>query len=186
MQRAGFEFPFLDLLGDGYSSFRWHPEQMIEAANNDAVVGSQAYGTKVYPSVFTPGCDAYAPLPQGGTYFNGTGSDGSCSKYISLEFDRAPYSEAFPWSLNLFKNITNQPSFANGTSCDLQIRLFNTTITQGAFEPVPVKGRVDSNLGPFPGHSSYTDVFGYQLSTAFIENNYLPCEMFKGHEDTSS
>jgi hypothetical protein len=176
--RAGFEFPFLDLLGDGSSSFRWAPEQMISADNLVAIEGSEAYGTKVHPSYFEPPCDAYGSLPDGATYFNGSSAD---SKFVSFLMRRVNVGKPFPYHISLFNNITNQPSFANGSSCDQQIRLFNTSLTQAPFQPVPVRGTVHSNLGPFKYNTNFSNVAGFQVSTAFIENNYLPCEMFRGY-----
>jgi hypothetical protein len=86
--------------------------------------------------------------------------------------------------MEFFKNITNQPSFANGSTCDQQIRLFNTSLTAAPFEPVQVMGSVRSYLGPFPAKKHFRNVAGIQLATAFIENNYLPCEMFQGYQLT--
>ncbi|KAJ4309850.1 hypothetical protein N0V84_011278 [Fusarium piperis] len=176
--RAGFEFPFLDILGDGSSSFRWVPEQLISATNLVAIQGSQAYGTEVHPSAFNPPCDAYAMYPDGRTYFNGTSGD----KFMSLQMKRINANEPSPYHISLFENITNQPSFANGSTCDQQIRLFNTSLTQAPFHPVPVRGNVKSNLGPFGYGMIFSNVAGFQVGTAFIENNYLPCEMFRGYK----
>ncbi|KAH7137825.1 hypothetical protein EDB81DRAFT_656172 [Dactylonectria macrodidyma] len=176
--RAGFEFPFLDILGDGSSSFRWAPEQMISAANLAAIQGSEAYGTEVYPSTFNPPCDAYAMHPDGRTYFNATAG----GTFMSLQMKRANANEPFHYPISLFENITNQPSFANGSTCDQQIRLFNTSLTQVPFQPVPVRGTVKSNVGPFRCGMTFSNVAGFQVSTAFIENNYLPCEMFRGYK----
>ncbi|KAK1982866.1 hypothetical protein LZ30DRAFT_589638 [Colletotrichum cereale] len=176
--RAGFEFPFLDLLGDGASSFRWAPAQMISASNPTAISGSEAYGTEVHASTFSPECDAYAPLPQGGNSFNGSAG----ATYMSLEMKQSSCgSQNPPYTLGMFDAIINQPIFANGTQCDQQIRFFNTSVTQGAFPPVAVRGAVKSNLAPFKTDTSFADVAGFQVATSFIENNYLPCEMFRGY-----
>lgn len=29
---------------------------------------------------------------------------------------------------------------------------------------------------------AFSNVAGFQVSTAFIENNYLPCEIFRGYK----
>ncbi|KAK2048597.1 hypothetical protein LZ31DRAFT_591563 [Colletotrichum somersetense] len=172
--RAGFEFPFLDILGDGASSFRWAPAQLISATNPTAISGSEAYGTDVHAATFTPECDAYAALPEGGNSFNASAG----ATYMSLEMKSSCSS---PYTLGMFDAIINQPIFANGTQCDQQIRFFNTTLTQGAYAPVPVRGTVKSNLGPFQTDAAFADVAGFQVATAFIENNYLPCNMFRGY-----
>ncbi|KAK1962359.1 hypothetical protein LY78DRAFT_684102 [Colletotrichum sublineola] len=175
--RAGFEFPFLDVLGDGASSFRWAPAQLISASNPTAISGSEMYGTEVHAATFAPECDAYAALPQGGNVFNGSAD----ATYMSLEMNSSLEGQSPPYTLGMFDAIINQPIFANGSQCDQQIRLFNTSVTQGAFPPVPVRGSVKSNLGPFKTDTSFADVAGFQVATAFIENNYLPCEMFRGY-----
>jgi hypothetical protein len=153
---------------------------LIEAANEAAVSGSRAYGTIVHPSVFDPLCDAYAPLPNGKTYFNGTSLEDD--KFIRLVFAELKHAERFPYPVSLFKNITNQPSFSNGSVCDQQIRFFNTSVTTGLYEPTLVKGTVESNLGPFRTRTKFQQVLGMQVATAFAENNYLSCDMFKGYE----
>ncbi|GKT40989.1 uncharacterized protein ColSpa_01170 [Colletotrichum spaethianum] len=154
------------------------PAQLISATNPAAVTGSEAYGTEVHAATFAPECNAYEALSQGGTYFNGTAG----ANYISLEMKKSSCgSQHVPYTLAMFDTIINQPIFANGSACDQQIRLFNTTVTKGAFEPVPVRGTVKSNLGPFKTDTSFPDVAGFQAATPFIENNYLPCEMFRGY-----
>ncbi|KAF4873897.1 hypothetical protein CGCSCA1_v006924 [Colletotrichum siamense] len=177
--KAGYEFPFLDLLGDGTSNFRWAPEQLISETNPAAVTGSQAYGTTVHAATFAPDCNAYSALSTctGSTYFNGSSAVGD--KRISLTMRRA--ADQIPYTLSMFDSIINQPIFANGTACDQQIRLFNTSLSQGAFAPVPVRGTVRSSLGPFPADAAFGDVAGFQVATPFIENNYLPCDMFRGY-----
>ncbi|KAF6808881.1 hypothetical protein CSOJ01_07243 [Colletotrichum sojae] len=180
--RAGFEFPFLDLLGDGASSFRWAPEQMISVENPAAVEGSQAYGTVVHAASFEPKCDAYKSLPNGGTSFNSSAP----GKYLSLEMQRAPAEQPIPYTLAMFDSIVNQPIFANGSVCDQQIRKFDTPLTSGAFEPVPVRGTLKSNLGPLGADTCFPNAMGFQAATPFIENNYLPCEMFRGYNSVKT
>ncbi|KAM7204722.1 hypothetical protein V8F20_003506 [Naviculisporaceae sp. PSN 640] len=180
--RVGFEFPFLDMLGDGYSSFRWAPEQLITASNTIAVEGSRAYGTMVSPSKYDPVCEAYKARPNGATYFRG--SSLSSAEFIELEMKRIQPS-LNPYPLELFKNITNQPTFANGTTCDNMIRLFNTSMSVGEHTPAPVMGKIRANAFPFPGEQKqYLDVYGVQITTPFIENNYLDCRTMQGYDGT--
>ncbi|KAK0629558.1 hypothetical protein B0T17DRAFT_491440 [Bombardia bombarda] len=181
--RVGFEFPFLDLLGDGHSSFRWAPVQLISATSSVALEGSRAYGTIVSPAEYEPVCDAYRALPNGATYFKATSL--SSPEFIELEMLRLRRPTLNPYPLDLFKNITNQPTFANATKCDNMIRLFNTSMSTGDFAPVSVQGRVSANTFPFHGSGSrWTDVYGIQVATPFIENNYLDCQDMKGYEGT--
>ncbi|KAI9146782.1 hypothetical protein HJFPF1_13350 [Paramyrothecium foliicola] len=161
--RAGFEFPFLDILGDGSSSFRWAPEQMISADNLAAIEGSRAYGTKVHPSFFNPPCDAYNSLPGGETYLNGSSSN----KFISLTMQRANANETFPYHISLFNNITNQPSFGNGSSCDQQIRLFNTSLTQCPFQPVPDSPTNQPRKHSPQSHVMFTKILASAVGLSF-------------------
>lgn len=182
-QRVGFEFPFLDLTGDGYSSFRWAPAQLITATNDIALEGSRAYGTIVSPAEYEPLCDAYRSLPNGATFFKG--SSLTSPEFIEVEMMRLPRSTLTPYPLELFKNITNQPTFANASSCDNMIRLFNTTMSAGAYAPAPVRGRVRANVFPLGDtEEEWMDVYGIQVATPFIENNYLDCRTMRGYSGT--
>ncbi|KAH6626487.1 hypothetical protein B0J18DRAFT_365003 [Chaetomium sp. MPI-SDFR-AT-0129] len=178
--RAGFEFGFLDLLGDGYSSFRWAPAQLITSTNNIAVEGSRAYGTVVSPAEYEPMCDAYQQLPNGNTYFKATSLDSR--DFIELEFARTPHSSRHRYPLELYRNITNQPTFANASSCDNMIRFFNTSMSTGEHAPVAVRGKATGRAFPFNETThKWADVHGIQVATPFIENNYLDCQTMKGY-----
>jgi hypothetical protein len=180
VQRVGLEFPFLDLLGDGYSSFRWAPAQLITADHQIALQGSMAYGTEVFPAQFEPLCDAYQMLPGRSTYFKAT----SLVEHVEVEFSQQPSSATGPYSVEFFKNITNQPTFANGSACDNMIRLFNSSMSTGAYEPVVVKGRVKANVPPLQAEEEWSGVYGIQVATPFIENNYLDCRTMQGYAGT--
>lgn len=183
-QRFGWSFPFIDLLGDGYSSFTMAPAQMISADNEVAINGSRDYGTIVHPAKFEPGCDAYARLPSGATYFKGQATDDS-GKYAMLEFSPLDEGETNPFPIEVYQNITNQPIFANGTQCDRMVRLFNSTISQGQWAPVPVKGTVFSNLEPMEDTAEgLGEVYGVLVDTPFIEFNMQECASLKGYSGT--
>ncbi|CAK7245078.1 MAG: hypothetical protein STHCBS139747_006645 [Sporothrix thermara] len=157
-QRAGYEFPFVDFLGDNYTAFRWVPHQIITGSNMAAVQGSQAYGTNVTPAdAFDPPCDAYR-------------KDG----------DR---------SIFRLSSSGSEPSFANGSVCDNQIRLFDSAfffgVEDAALLPRPVEGSIhSSNFEPLTGTQKFETVFGWQVSTPFVENNYLDCSSFQGYSGT--
>lgn len=180
-QRFGLEFPFLDLLGDDYSSFRWAPAQLITAGHNIAIDGSRAYGTEVSPAEFEPLCDAYDRLADGATYFKATSQNTSQDRYADLAFHKIHPNAKSPYSMDLFKNITNQPTFANGITCDNMIRLFNTNMSTGVYEPVQVRGTVVTNLAPWNEKVEWKGVYGVQIATPFIENNYLDCRTMQGY-----
>ena len=53
-------FPFVDLLGDGYSSFAYKTYVLITDTNLVAIAGSLAFGTPTFPATFKPADEAYA------------------------------------------------------------------------------------------------------------------------------
>ncbi len=183
LKRVGFEFPFLDLLGDGYSSFRWAPQQLITADHTIAVQGSRDYGTVVSPAEWDPPCDAYRALPNGNTFFKGKSI--SSAEFIEVEMSRLQDLALNPYPLELFKNITNQPTFANASTCDNMIRWFNTTMSISEYAPRPILARIRANAFPYEGtEQEWTGVYGVQVATPFIENNYLDCRTMKGYAGT--
>lgn len=179
-QRIGWSFPFVDLLGDGYSAFTWAPAQMISSDVEIAITGSRDYGTTVFPSSFQPGCNAYGRLPNGTTTFSGNATDGS-GVHATLQFSPLDPGTANPFPIAAYQNMTNQPIFGNGTTCDQQVRLFNSTINQGQFAPVPVRGSIVSNLAPFDYSAGVNGVFGLLVDTPFVEFNGLDCQNLKGY-----
>ncbi|KAL6709864.1 hypothetical protein ACN47E_000649 [Coniothyrium glycines] len=179
--RAGVEFPFLDLLGDNTTSFKWVPSLLMSAGNEIALAGAANYGIKVYPATFDPVCDAYRAVPdaqQAGTTFAGAKSvlDGVASLATTFATTDEPM-----FSLNFFKNVTNQVVFSDGKVCDNMIRLFDTNVTTSPNRIDSVVGSVKINMFPFAKEQEWQAVHGLRLDTAFIENNYLPCENFRGY-----
>ncbi|KAB5575431.1 hypothetical protein GE09DRAFT_955372 [Coniochaeta sp. 2T2.1] len=181
--RIGLEFPFIDLLNDNHTSFRWAPAQLITSTHRIALQGSAAYGTVVSPATFRPACDAYDALPNGATFFGARSIDNG-DAYAELEVSAIPDSVTGPYTIEMFRNITNQPTFANGSTCDQMIRLFGTSMSRGAYEPVLVKGRVRvKGLAPLDGEKEVWDgVYGVQVATPFVENNYLDCSGLRGYD----
>jgi hypothetical protein len=173
----------VDLLGDGHTSFLWTPSQLIN--NIIGIVGASSYGIKVYASTFTPGCDPYATSSNGMSYLNASAIFSDA--YISVDvqhLDITEHNRNYP--LGVFQNITNQPIFGNGFLCDRQVRLFNNSLTTGAFQPKSIKARISANLPPAPSQDGSRDVFGYQFTTPFIEYNWLSCHTLKGYQGTGS
>lgn len=73
LQTAQFRFPFVDLLGDGYSTFSYIPSLFI-SNNPIAIVGAAAYGEETIVGTFNPPKDPYALVPadkakRAGEYF---------------------------------------------------------------------------------------------------------------------
>ena len=179
-QRTGIEFPFVDLLGDNSTSFKWAPSLLMTAGHEIALKGAADYGTNTFPATFDPGCDAYRAVPKsrkpGTTYYSARALESKTS--ITTLFSS---TQAEPFPLSFFKNFTNQPTFADGKTCDNMIKLFNTSVTTAPNTIERVKGTVRANIHPFNQEQEWRDVYGLRLDTAFIENNYLPCENFRGY-----
>jgi hypothetical protein len=154
---------------------------MITAGHDIAIGGSRAYGTEVTPAEFAPECDAYDRRADGTTMFQTMSETLSQDKYALLEFQKMDPNTENPYSMDLFKNITNQPTFANGSTCDNMIRLFNTDMSTGVYEPVQVWGTVVTNLAPWNEKVTWKGVYGVQIATPFIENNYLDCRTMQGY-----
>ena len=53
-------YPFVDLLGDGYSSFAYSTYILLSSDSVIAQQGAQAYGEIPVPTNFTPSLNAYA------------------------------------------------------------------------------------------------------------------------------
>lgn len=83
--------------------------------------------------------------------------------------------------MSFFKNITNQPIFADGKTCDNMIRLFNTSVSVAPNRIESVQGTVRVKMFPLESEEEWMGVYGLRMDTAFIENNYLPCESFRGY-----
>lgn len=161
---------------------------MISFDVNIALNGSRDYGTTVFPTAFQPGCNAYDRLADGtgAATFSGNATDGS-GVFANLRFSPLEGSGvASPFPVAAYQNITNQPIFANGSTCDQQTRLFNSTINQGEFAPVPVRGSIVSNLSPFDYSAGVDGVFGLLVNTPFVEKNNLDCQTLKGFTSSGS
>lgn len=173
--------PFVDLLGDNSTSFKWAPSLLMTAGHEIAVKGAMDYGTVTYPSSFEPSCDAYRSVPNskepGTTYFKAISNDAGAASIATLFSSTA--QDPFP--LSFFKNFTNQPTFADGKTCDNLIRLFNTSVSTAPNKIETVKGTVRAKIFPFKKEHEWRNVYGIRLDSAFIENNYLPCENFRGY-----
>lgn len=167
-KRASFEFPFLDILGDGYTSYRMQKTALITASNEGAVTGAAGYGVNVYPAVFDPPCDAYKSLGHGGSSFRAATTPNS-TEHKFLEFESHSCPQDIPYPFDFIKNITNQVTFANTTICDHYQLLFNTSLTTGPFEPRPVVATVTARLEPFNETQTWAGVYGWQYAAAFLE-----------------
>jgi hypothetical protein len=178
-QRAAIEFPFVDLLSDNATSFRWSPTMFLTSNAPMAIHGAEEYGTNVYPAVFEPPCNAYEPMPDGdGTYFNAKSVSGDA--FMDTIFQMAKFGlDRFP--IDFFVNATNQPSFADGTICDEYIRYFNTSLSKDEYAPVPVTGTVKTRINLFEEEMVWENAVGMRIDTAFLENHLVSCESLRGY-----
>jgi hypothetical protein len=174
------------LLGDNYTSFTWSPAQLLSAAADYAIVGSQGYGTTVYPAIFDPSCNAYGSRHDGSTYFQGW-SNATLLRdtvWAGLEISPVKPGRKAQYSLDVFRNITNQPIFGNGSACDSQVRLFNSTLSTGTNAPTAVTAKVYGNLEPLGQLRKEWDAAGWQVDTPFVEYNALDCRTLQGYAGT--
>ncbi|KAF2086560.1 hypothetical protein K490DRAFT_44321 [Saccharata proteae CBS 121410] len=184
--RIALRFPFVDRLNDGYSCFRYTAPQLVSALNPIALAGSALYG-ETFPGNFEPPCDGYAH--DGGTtnatYFCAYMAPEAKSLGSRPVFDsRFETVASIPFSQKLFVNITNQPSFGSGLPvCDNYITLYNTSVTQGQYAPVPVQGHLRVEP-PYYTTNTTLKAWGYRQDNAFIERNDVPCEQLKGYAGT--
>ncbi|ETS86058.1 hypothetical protein PFICI_04083 [Pestalotiopsis fici W106-1] len=170
--RAAFEFPFLDLSGDGATPFRLQKTILITASNQIAIEGAQGYDITAYPANFDPPNDAYRSDGDSGTYFsaNGVRNGSDIARYMTIatQSTTGGYT-ANPYPFDFIKNITNQVTFAASSLCDDYQLLYNTSLTAAPFEPKPVIGTVTALLEPFDAPQSWTGVYGWQYAAAFLE-----------------
>jgi hypothetical protein len=180
-QRMALRFPFVDRINDGYSSFRYTAPQLLSASNPVALLGSIAYGKSI-GGTFEPSCDGYANDGNGSTSMVGYEALSLRSKPVFVaQFQTA---QEIPFSQKLFVNISNQPSFGSGLPvCDNFITLYNTSVTQAPYTPVPVHGTIQVQPPYYPEKTTL-EAWGYRQDNAFIEINNVPCENLKGYSGT--
>ncbi|KFZ18836.1 hypothetical protein V501_00990 [Pseudogymnoascus sp. VKM F-4519 (FW-2642)] len=174
-------YPFVDLLGDGYSSFVYGKYLILTGTNTIAIGGSEAYGQIAIPATFKPENNSYAfshPSRGGQEIFLNAYTNESDSAVVTTKFK--PLSSVGPWPLEFYVNVTNQPIFADGVKCDQQITFFNTTLSTGANSPVGIIGDISISAPYLPSDSTFRNVFGLKLDVAFLENNLLECPSLKG------
>ena len=185
-------FPFIDLLGDGYSSFRYIGFMYLPADNAIAIAGTAAYGEIVLPAFFDPPNAPYEATNNGrqisfAVYTNDiTPTHPGPNQLVARTLFR-DFGKISPVPLAFYRNVTNQPMFGNNTSvCDNQISFWNTTTSTSAYEPQGVFGDVLISPPLVPKRRVYRGVRGIRAERAFLENNLLPCESLKGYAGTGS
>ncbi|KIW06866.1 uncharacterized protein PV09_02542 [Verruconis gallopava] len=171
--RASIEFPFVRYYKDANTPFRYNPDMFMTSTNQMGINASREYGGEVYPAEFEPACDAYAHAEDGITSYKARARDAYLDTTWQHMADSSP-----PSSLMTFiMHTTNQPLFGVDGMCNLQKRMFGTSLSTGAHAPRSVVGAVRANI-PSVSKSDmmWSDVAGVQVNTAFIEKHMIPCE----------
>ncbi|EOD42949.1 putative isoflavone reductase family protein [Neofusicoccum parvum UCRNP2] len=174
--RISIEYPFIDLLSDNHTSFRYVSDQTLSATNPLALAGSAAYGIHVHAATFDPACNAYALTPPKPQQRPSAAATTHLDAYIvpnatlphlpnigrpafTTSFQTADGGAAYP--LSFWSNVTNQPQFSvPAMGCNVQVRLFNSSVTAAPFEPVAVRGAVWAADPLFPGGAGWEGVEG--------------------------
>lgn len=188
-------FPFIDLLGDGYSNFRYTGYIYLPASNPTVITGSEAYGDIAIPAFFDPPDAPYKSThDRKRISFAVYAGNSTSSGHIHGPQEQLVASTLFcdiphisPAPLAFYKNITNQPLFGNNISvCDNMISLWNTTASTGVYAPQAFTGEVVVSPPIVPRRKAFRGIRGIRAQRAFIENNYLPCESLKGYAGTGT
>lgn len=96
------------------------------------------------------------------------------------------YAKSRGFPLAFYKNVTNQPWFGDNQSiCDNMKRYWNTSLSKGKDnKPRNVRSVIKLSPPLIPEVTLWKGVAGIQATTAFLENNFLPCEQLKGYSGT--
>ncbi|CAG8980920.1 hypothetical protein HYALB_00003779 [Hymenoscyphus albidus] len=185
-QSVHISYPFVDIFGDGYSSFQYQEYILLTSTSTIGLAGTAAYGTIPVPAVFNPDLQAYK-------YVHSHSHDIIVEAFaVNTTFPTriaktrfSPLEEEGRWPLAFYKNATNQPAFTNpAIGCDNQILFYNTTLSTGTNEPVHIKGDIGIAAPYFLGGAKFKNVYGIKVDVAFIENNMVPCQDLKGYHGT--
>ena len=172
-------FPFIDLLGDNSTCFKYTGYLYLPPTSPEAIAGTEAYGTPALPATFDPPNAAYkstSPHSESISFSVYPNASETLKQppAASVRFRPASASHSFP--LAFYRNVTNQPIFGNNTVvCDKFIRFWNTTVTKGQYRPVNLQG--DVKVSPPLVHevTTWKNVQGVRATQAFLENNLVPC-----------
>ncbi|KAL8806389.1 MAG: hypothetical protein Q9200_005057, partial [Gallowayella weberi] len=186
-------FPFIDLLKDNGTCFRY-TSYIYLAQSPVALNGTASYGIGTIFASFDPDNEPYtATNPSGHLAFSVY-----AEKESSPEIPHRPepdatatFSPASPIDANhafplaFYRNITNQPTFGNNTAlCDQKIRMWNTSLSEGAEERQHVIADVVLGTPLLEAKRVWRGVKGIRASQAVVENLYLECGSLKGYRGT--
>ena len=183
-----FTFPFIDLLGDNSTCFRYTSYIYLPPTVPLAIAGAEVDGIIPIPATFDPANAAYrfsSAAMNSFVFSVYPNSSQTAGKPPAAEVFFKPTSKDPIHSLDFYRNVTNQPFFGNKTAvCEILIRFWNTSLSEGANQPENVEGIV--KLGPplVAKESVFRGVKGIRATQAFLENSNIPCEDFRGYRGT--
>jgi hypothetical protein len=100
-------YPFVDVLGDGYSSFNYNEYLLLTSNNTIGLAGAAADGTTPVPATFSPDLEAYAFAPcddknkatEGEIYLNAFNNLSTTDPVVTTLYK--PQKSLGPWPLHL-------------------------------------------------------------------------------------
>ena len=92
-------YPFIDLLGDGYSSFAYKQYLLVTSTSLIAIAGSWLYGTTTLPATFKPKGKAYEYDSASKTTFLNAYDFRGIKPFIKTRFSEQ--KSVGPWPLGL-------------------------------------------------------------------------------------
>ena len=183
-----FSFPFIDLLNDNSTCFKYTSYIYLPPTVPLATSGAEVYGIGVVPATFDPADAPYKhSAPRKDDYVFTVYQN--ASQPFGLEhvaqIHHWPTSAASALPLAFYRNVTNQPIFGNKTgTCDNQMRFWNTTLSEGENQPQNVRGMVELSPPLVRERTIWRGVEGIRATEAFLEVTDLPCETLRGYGGT--
>lgn len=183
-------FPFIDLLNDNSTCFKYRGYIYLPPTVPLATSGAEAYGTAAIPATFDPADAPYKhSIPCKDDYLFTVYQAGSQSPGLDsvAKIHDWPSSAANALPLAFYRNVTNQPTFGNKSeTCDNFIQFWNTTLSEGENQPQNVRGVVELSPPVVKERTIWRGVEGIRATQAFLENNYVPCESLRGYGGTGA
>ncbi|PBP21191.1 hypothetical protein BUE80_DR007749 [Diplocarpon rosae] len=197
LQTVHITFPFVDLLGDGYSSFSYN-EYRILALPRGEISGHDKYNTMRVPASMSPYLEAYNLTVldrEASRYkldvftkdFNTVRSTDSEDITVSFMMDHFIADRVTSDKMEFLKNVTNQPMFTDGNLCKNQIFLYDTVLSTGDNAPQRVRGSLTLAAPLVPVKNKHVSlVAGMTFSAAFRDFHDVPCAQLQGFHYTES
>lgn len=190
-----FSFPFIDLLNDNSTCFRYRSYIYLPPTVPLALSGAEAYGIGAIRATFDPPDAPYRHSRPGrddyvfrvfGNASRAHGLDRIEATIHEWPTTTTTASEAHDvLPLAFYRNVTNQPIVGNKTGlCDNLIQFWNTSLSTGDNRPLNVRGVVELSPPLVRERIVWRGVQGVRATEAFLENPDLPCESLRGYGGT--